>query len=223
MMIGSRLMKRENGGIVLEAALLLPLFMAFIVSLIMFIQISLAEMALQSAVSETTKSIAAQLYPLKLVLQEAKSKYDQSHAAGVINSAVEHVQTARSKVIGAEGFIDEYASYIPDPVLEILKWEKEKREQGEDVLKSEYDSFLETQINPRINAAFTPIVYSYSDSSYIKRDNLQVTSVILPDLLTGGETYFGVEAQLAFKLRLPFISRTLNLKKKAYERAWLGA
>jgi hypothetical protein len=222
-MISCRLMKCEQGGIVVEAALLLPLFLTFIISLIMFIQISLAEMALQSAVSETTKSIAAQLYPVKLLVQEAKSKYEQSGAAGAINAAVDRVQTARSKVIGAEDFIDEYAAYIPDPVLEILKWEKEKREQGEGVLESEYDSFIEKQINPRVNAAFTPIVYAYSDSTYIQHDNLKVTSVILPDLFAGGKTYFGVEAELAFRLRLPFISRTLTLKKKAYERAWLGA
>jgi hypothetical protein len=180
-------------------------------------------MALQTAVSETTKSIATQLYPVKLLVQEAKSKYDQSQAAGVINSAIDKVQTSREKVIGAEDFIDEYAAYIPDPVLETLRWEKEKRLQGEGKVQSEYDHVIESQIKPRVNAAFTPIVYAYSDSAFIDRDNLKVTSVILPDLFSGGETYFGVEAQLAFKLRLPFINRTLTLKKKAYERAWLGA
>jgi hypothetical protein len=221
-MVGT-LLKREQGGIVLEAALLLPLFMTFIMSLILFIQISLAEMALQTAVSESTKSIATQLYPVKLLVQEAKSKYDQSQAAGVINSAIDKVQTSREKVIDAEDFIDEYAAYIPDPVLEILKWEKEKRLQGEGKAQAEYDNLIESQIKPRVNAAFTPIVYAYSDSAFIDRDNLKVTSVILPDLFSGGETYFGVEAQLAFKLKLPFINRTLTLKKKAYERAWLGA
>jgi hypothetical protein len=97
------------------------------------------------------------------------------------------------------------------------------RQQGEDVLQSEYDSFLENNIKPRVNAAITPIVFSYSDSTLIRRENLKVTSVIFPDFLTDGEKYFGVEAQLSFQLRLPFINRTLILKKQAYERAWLGA
>jgi Flp pilus assembly protein TadG len=119
-----KLVKNEQGGIVLEAALLLPLFMAFIVFLIMFIQISLAEMALHSAVSETAKSIATQLYPMKLLVQEAKSKYDQSKASSVIDSAVTKVQSARSKVIDAEQFIDDYSAYIPDQVIEILKLER---------------------------------------------------------------------------------------------------
>jgi hypothetical protein len=217
------LASNEQGGIVLEAALVLPLFMAFVLSLIMFIQISLAEMALQSAVSESTKSIATQLYPVKLLVQEAKSKYDQSQVASVINSAVDRVQTARNKVIGAEDFIDEYAAYIPDSLLEILKWEKEIRIQGEDTLQSGYDDIVENQIKPKINAAFTPIVFAYSDSSFITKDKLKVTSVTLPNLLSDGEAYFGIEAQLEFKLRLPFLSRTLILKQKAYERAWLGA
>jgi hypothetical protein len=218
-----KLVKSEQGGIVLEAALLLPLFLTFIVSLIMFIQISLAEMALQSAVTEATKSIATQLYPVKLVVQEAKIKYDESQTSSVINSVVTRVQSARSKVTGAEDFIDDYSAYIPDQVLEILKLEKEMREQGEGALHSEYDSFINNQFRPRVNAAFTPIVFAYSDSTLIRRDILKVTSVIFPDLLTGGEKYFGIEAQLAFRLRLPFINRTLILKKQAYERAWLGA
>jgi hypothetical protein len=218
-----KLFKNEQGGIVLEAALVLPLFMAFVLSLILFIQISLAEMALQSAVSESTKSIATQLYPVKLLVQEAKSKYDSSQVANVINSAVDRVQTARNKVIGAEDFIDEYAAYIPDSLLEILKWEKEKRLLGEDTLESGYDDIVENQIKPRINAAFTPIVFAYSDSSFIKQDKLKVTSVTLPNLFSDNEAYFGIEAQLEFNLRLPFINRMLILKQKAYERAWLGA
>jgi hypothetical protein len=218
-----KLVKSEQGGIVLESALILPLFLTFIVALILFIQISLAEMALQSAVTETAKSIATQLYPVKLVVQEAKIKYDQSQTSSVINSVITRVQSARGKIIGAEDFIDDYSAYIPDQILDILKLEKEMREQGEGALQTEYNSFIENQFRPRVNAAFTPIVFAYSDSALVRRDNLKVTSVIFPDLLTGGEKYFGVEAQLAYRLRLPFINRTLMLKKKAFERAWLGA
>jgi hypothetical protein len=218
-----KLVKSEQGGIVLESALILPLFLTFIVALILFIQISLAEMALQSAVTETAKSIATQLYPVKLVVQEAKIKYDQSQTSSVINSVITRVQSARGKIIGAEDFIDDYSAYIPDQILDILKLEKEMREQGEGALQTEYNSFIENQFRPRVNDAFTPIVFAYSDSALIRRDNLKVTSVIFPDLLTGGEKYFGVEAQLAYRLRLPFINRTLMLKKRAFERAWLGA
>ncbi|MBP1995245.1 TadE/TadG family type IV pilus assembly protein [Paenibacillus eucommiae] len=218
-----QLMKREEGGIALEAALLLPLFLAFVVSLIMFIQISMAEMALQSAVSETTKSISTQIYPVKLLVQEAKSKYDQSDIAKTIQSVLNHIQTARSKVIGAEEFVDDYAFFIPDAFKEMLTFEKKKRELFEAAAQSEYEGLIEREIMPQVYAAFTTIVYAYSDSPFIHRDKLKVTSVILPNLLANGSSYFGVEAQLEFKLIAPFFSRTLILKKKAYERTWLGA
>jgi Flp pilus assembly protein TadG len=217
-----KLGKEQQGGIVLEAALILPLFLAFVLALIMIIQIALVEMALQSAVSETTKAIATQMYPARLLILDAKAKYEQSRTAKLINSAVDRVQNARSRVIGAEDWVEDYAAFIPDPLLEILKWEKEKRQLGEGKAQSEYDKIVNEVIQPRINAAFTPIVYAFSDGASMKKDKLKVISVTFPSLESGGEAYFGIEAQFEFHMIMPFISKNLILKKRAYERAWLG-
>ncbi|NEW06493.1 hypothetical protein GK047_10770 [Paenibacillus sp. SYP-B3998] len=213
----------QQGGMVLEASLLLPFFLAFVFGLIIFIQIAILEMALQSGVSEATKSIAGQLYPVRLLFQEAKSQYDQSKAAEMINSIIGRVQTARDKVKGAEDLADEYAAYIPDTLLEVVKWEKEKRVLGEGKTKEEIDKVYDQIVKPQINAAFTPIVYAFCEVSSIRKENFKVISVTLPSIENGGTAFFGVEAQLVYKLPLPFISQTIILKKKAVERAWVGA
>ncbi|MBD0379386.1 TadE/TadG family type IV pilus assembly protein [Paenibacillus sedimenti] len=215
--------REQHGGIVLEASLLLPFFLAFVVGLILFIQVAVMEMALQAGVSEATKSVAGQLYPVRLLVQEAKSRYDQSQAAAMINSAIDHVKTARDKVIGAEDLADEYAAYIPDSLLELVKWEKEKRVQGEGKTQEEMDQIYVQQVKPRINTAFTPIAFAFCDSSLIQKDQFKVTSVTLPSMEPGGSAYFGIEAQIEYKLPLPFLSKTIILKKKAIERAWVGA
>ncbi|UJF35951.1 TadE/TadG family type IV pilus assembly protein [Paenibacillus hexagrammi] len=218
-----RWFKQQQGGIVLEAALLLPVFLTFVVGLIVCIQIAVMEMALQAGVSEATKTIAGQLYPVRLLMQEAKSHYDQSAASNVIGSAIEQAQNARDKVIGAEDLADEYAAYIPDSLLDLMSWEKELRQDGEESIQGNIDHFLDETVKPRVYAALTPIVYAFCDSRTIERGQFKVISVTLPSLQPGGNAYFSLEAEVDYKLRLPFISHTIKLRKKALERAWVGA
>ncbi|MZQ87321.1 pilus assembly protein [Paenibacillus sp. 5J-6] len=215
--------REQKGGIVLEAALILPFFLAFVVGLVICIQIACLEMALQAGVSEATKSIAGQLYPVRLLVHEAKAKFDQSGPAEIMNSAIDHVQSVREQVSNTESLADEYAAYIPEPLLELVKWEKEKRLQGEEFVTEEKDELYEQQVIPRINAAFTPIVYAFCDPSTVTRTNFKVSSITLPSLYNDGDAYFGIEAEIAYRLPIPFLSQTIILKKRAYERAWVGA
>ncbi|NQX63274.1 TadE family protein [Paenibacillus qinlingensis] len=215
--------KEQEGGIVLEASLILPLFLAFVVGLVLFIRIALVEMALQSGVSEATKSIAGQLYPVRILVQEAQSKYDQSRAAEMFNSVVDGVQSARNHVTSTEEIANEYAAYIPDSLLELVRWEKEKRELGEGMAQDELNEFYHTQVKPRMLAVFTPIVFAFCDEKIVDKRNFKVISVTLPSLNQDGEAFFGMEAQLIYKLPIPFMSQTIVLKKRAYERAWVGA
>lgn len=223
MMMIRRLRADQHGGIVLEAALILPLFLSFVLALIMVIQIAWLEFALQAAVSETTKSFAAQMYPARMLVQEAKVKAEQTQAAVVIANAVDRVKNARNTVISAENWVDEYAAFIPDPILAILEWEKEKRELGEGYIEAEYNRLVKEVVQPKVNAAFTPIVYAFADRNRLDKGKLRVTSVTFPGLEPGGASVFGLEAQVEFQLILPFIQQRFILKKRAYERAWLGA
>ncbi|SDN82072.1 hypothetical protein SAMN04487897_10536 [Paenibacillus sp. yr247] len=208
---------------VLEASLVLPFFLAFVVGLIICIQIAVLEMALQAGVTEATKSIAGQLYPVRLLVHEAKSRFDQSHVGEMMNSAIDRVQTARDQVKNTENLADEYAAYIPDSLLELVRLEKEKRELGEGKAQEEMDGLYELQVKPRILAAFTPIVFAFCDGSTIQNDKFKVISVTLPSMDSGGDALFGIEAQITYKLPLPFMSQTILLKKRAVERAWVGA
>jgi hypothetical protein len=218
-----QLHREQDGGIVLEASLILPMFIAFVVGLVLFIQIAVIEMAIQSGVSEATKSIAGQLYPVRILVQEAQAKYDQSRAADMLNAAVEHVQSVRNQVTGAEDFVDEYVAYIPNSLLELVRWEQEKREIGEGVAQEELLGLYESQVKPRILAAFTPIVLAFCGPSIENKGEFKVTYVTLPRLERDGDAYFGIEAQLTYKLPVPFMRTTIVLKKRAYERAWVGA
>ena len=116
-----------------------------------------------------------------------------------MNSVVDHVQSARNKCNNTENLADEYAAYIRI-TLGTRRWEKEKRELGEEVWhKTNWMSCMRSQVKPRMHAVFTPIVYAFCDRSIVKKENFKVISVTLPSMKSGGEAFFGIEAQMTYQ------------------------
>ncbi|WP_282935444.1 TadE/TadG family type IV pilus assembly protein [Paenibacillus sp. RC67] len=215
----------QGGGIVLEAALVLPLFLSFILVLIAFIQISLAEMALQSAVSDTTKVIAANMYPVDLLYKQARSKWNQSAPSGWINSVIDQIESAKQKAVDTEQFVEEYERWIPDPVVHLIGWEQTYREHFEALGQAKTEEAkqkLEAAYKPLLNSAITPVVALYANQTRLKKERLKVTNVILPDLEHKENAFIGIEAQYEVPLAIPFFHRVIIIRKQAYERAWVG-
>jgi hypothetical protein len=220
-----KLIRNQEGGIVLEAALVLPLFLSFILMLIAFIQISLAEMALQSAVSETTKILAVNMYPVDLLYAEAQSRWDQSSANGWIEQALGRVDSVRQKAVDSEQFVEDYEKWIPQPVVKLMEWEKTHREQMEALAHAETEEAkqnIKDAYTPLLNAAFTPLVSLYANKSRLQTNRLKVTEVVLPNLSSKEQVFIGIEAKYEVPLHVPFFRKTVVIRKKALERAWVG-
>ncbi|MFS1512614.1 TadE family protein [Chengkuizengella sp. SCS-71B] len=61
------MLKQNRGSLVLEASIVLPIFISVFLALISFLQIALAEMALHQAVNEATKMTATHVYPVYIL------------------------------------------------------------------------------------------------------------------------------------------------------------
>lgn len=70
----------EQGSMVVEAALVLPMFMFFVIFLIYIVQMTLISTALQSTVSDTVKIVAAHMYPVSLAVQPMPMVVEQEKA-----------------------------------------------------------------------------------------------------------------------------------------------
>lgn len=77
----SRIWRREQGSLTIEAAVVLPVFLGFILALINFTRVAAVYLAMDHAVSETVKQMAAYAYPIK-------------HLDSVISRAAAGAQTA---------------------------------------------------------------------------------------------------------------------------------
>ncbi|NBI27864.1 TadE/TadG family type IV pilus assembly protein [Chengkuizengella marina] len=61
------MLRNNQGSLVLEASIVLPIFISAFLALVSFLQIALAEMALHQAVNEATKITATHVYPIYIL------------------------------------------------------------------------------------------------------------------------------------------------------------
>ncbi|WP_261381347.1 pilus assembly protein [Paenibacillus cremeus] len=180
-----------------------------------------ADMALQSAVSESAKVAAANMYPVEQVYRKGQAKWANSRASGWLNNVVSQAESAREKVIDAETFSEEYERWIPDALLQLVRIEQERREQLEAWGQSTTEE-AKNQLNQKLAEAATPVVASLTGVQGLDRKRLKVTSIGFPDLDDKTNSYITIEAQYEYHFAVPFYHKTVLLKKKAVERAWVG-
>lgn len=217
-----RLISQNEGSVTLESLIALPAFLAFVIALNCLIQVSITELALQSAVSETTKQIAAHIYPVRLLYGEAKRKLVGSKAGTWLQNIIDRVQTVQTKVTDAEDLAKAYERYIPEPILQWVEWEKQRREQLEEAGRDGAEQLVRQTVDPLLCKAFQPIVMHFADTRVLKSERLEVETVKVPSLEPGGDSFVGVQAKYEMKLPIPFWSKTITIRKQAYERAWVG-
>lgn len=78
--------KQEDGSIVLEATLILPFIIIFILVLTSFVRISIVEMELENAGSETVKQVAHHIYPVIILYNELKEQNVDSNDVPLLDS-----------------------------------------------------------------------------------------------------------------------------------------
>jgi hypothetical protein len=205
----------DKGSIVLEAALVMPLFLGFVIALITLMRICIIEAAFDHALSDLTKQTAAHMYAIELMYDEALS----TEAGIQIVQHVERIKESRDGMLGAENWVADYAAFVPDPILDLVAFEKRHRENIEQL--------TERTMYASLNKVFRPILILYTDSGvggkkWVSPHQVNVTKVLFPDLKNKDEAYFGIEAEYRVNLFIPFFQKHVVLKARAYERAWVG-
>lgn len=180
-------------------------------------------MAMQHAVTETAKQMAASAYPVELLANEALQAYSQSSVGVTAGEWLGKITAARDKLLQGEQWVDDYKAFIPDFAVQLVEWEQVKREQTEQMAQDEAARFVEERIAPLIRSAFKQAVLRYADVNVLKADRLTVAEVELPSFTEPNKKFIGITAQYTVKLPIPFVNKSITLRKKAYERIWTGA
>jgi hypothetical protein len=203
--------RKDEGSMVLEASLIMPLFLALVIAMNSILSIAITDLALYSAVSETTKQVAAHLYPV----QEIASTAMESEWGIRVGEWLDQVRAARNTLDRAANEADMHAYLIPEPLLLVIDQYRQ--------LTSSMDQYASEQWNRVLCAAFEPMLAAYVDSGVLPPGSRpKVTKVEFPNLLERSDPYFGIEAEYTLQLPIPFVSKHVTLRHKAYERIWIG-
>ncbi|WP_438445799.1 TadE/TadG family type IV pilus assembly protein [Gorillibacterium sp. sgz5001074] len=218
-----RFMRGSHGSMTVEAAIILPGVMGLVLFMVGLIQWASAEIALRSALDETGKSVASYWMPMRIVYGEAKEKIGGTRAGAWTQSAWSRLEEVRSRWTESEDWLQQYEALLPEPVGRILEWETHARASWEDAALETADRAIHRITDPLLCAAFDPILKHYANGMFLKKENLHVEEVRLPSLVPGGDPYVELIASYEWRLPVPLLNRTFLMKKKTYERAWVGA
>ncbi|MGD0032648.1 TadE family protein [Paenibacillus illinoisensis] len=167
--------KKEQGSIVLEASLVLPVFLFFVMFLVYIVQMTLISTALQSTAGEAVKQLSTKIYPVSLVFTPTDSAGGGEKGRGWSIPELSLTEWA-----------EEYASSLPDP---LSNWVRAGAASGEQPLQEIKTSVIETVLDPAVK----PLLQPFIDPVLLDMDRVHVNGISVPDLKNKTNPYFRLE------------------------------
>ncbi|MEK4063025.1 MULTISPECIES: TadE/TadG family type IV pilus assembly protein [unclassified Paenibacillus] len=234
--------QRDEGSMVVEAAMVLPMFLLFVLFLIFIVQMTLYSTALQSTASDTVKVISAHMYPAALAAQKWGEEQGadsgtagQPAAAGSTGGSIgREADTAAPINAGVAGgtsplssgtwsiprlsleqWGESFAADLPEPLNE---WVNAAIQRGEGPLQE-----LQAEASQSVlDLALKPIMKPYLSSDWLDYERIHVSNAIIPELKRGARPYFGLVVSYELPMKVPFLNRSIVLEASAVERLWIG-
>ncbi len=189
----------EQGSIVLEAAIVVPIIMLTLLAFIIFISLYTVQMALHATASQAVRQVAAHVYPIELALRQ-----DTPHA-GEPNESVS--EPSKWREIAAEA-----AEWMPDPSGALMS----------SALRGDWRPTQNMAATLIGRSIIEPLLRNYASSSVLNTERIRLEYVTLPDLQNKKDTRIGIAIQYEFPLKLPLVNKPLFLKAEAFERVWIS-
>ncbi|EHS58120.1 TadE/TadG family type IV pilus assembly protein [Paenibacillus sp. Aloe-11] len=194
----------EQGSIVLEASLVLPLFLFFIIFLIYMVQMTLVSTALQTTASEAVKQVSAKIYPVSLAVDAASTKID------AVREPLDELPR-----LSVSEYASKFAEQLPPPIGD---WLESAVQGGQKPMEELRGRLTEAALDPVLK----PMLKPFMEESVLEYDRIHVTSVHVPSLTGTKDPYFRVELSYELPMKVPFLYRSIVLQAAAEERLWIG-
>ncbi|WP_152970791.1 TadE/TadG family type IV pilus assembly protein [Bacillus sp. FJAT-28004] len=198
-LIKPRHIKHEQGSIVVEAALVMPMVIVVLLVFVMLIRLCAVQMALHSAASQTVRQMAAHIHPVELAWQQA--------SAAVPLPSKGTIPLSSWSEIAAEA-----AEWFPSPVGSLVS----------STLRGDFRPIQNMAATEMGRSVIEPLLREFSDVAIIDPPKLRLNWLSLPDLGKEHEPYLAIEVEYDFPLKLPFYGKPIVLKEQASERVWIS-
>lgn len=204
---------------VVEAAMVLPIFLLFVLFLISIVQMTLYSTALQSTASDTVKSISTHMYPAALAVQKwgATSETDADPVKGGTDLSAGNQAKSNWTIprLSLTDWGSSYAMSLPKPLNE---WVMSALEKGEGPLQKLQAETSESALD----LAIKPLLKPYLSSELLDYERIHVSNIIVPELKKDTRPYFGLVVSYELPMKVPFLNQSIVLEASAVERLWIG-
>lgn len=189
----------EQGSIVLEASLVMPLLLIVLLLFIVMIRMCAVQMALQATASQTARQLAAHIHPVDLAIQQLSSTIPSFEP---VNMPMSEWSEAAAQA----------AEWLPDPMGSITSA----------ALRGDWQPLVDAAATELGRNMVEPLLQQYADEAIIEKDRIKLSRLTLPDLKDKEEPYLTIEAEYELPLRMPFVNKKLVLRERASERVWIS-
>lgn len=206
-------LNKQRGSITLEAAVIMPVFISFLLFLITMVRIALVDLALYQMVTESSKQAAAQMYLVQLTYDHIQDTPigEWLERVGGQKETIENTRrSTEQRFKNMDVVINQFEHILPDEIVQLLRMSGE----SSDPLVGAYHRTL--------GQLFKPYVTQFADQRVLDIEQLYITKVVFPNLKELDQPYVGFEIRYDLPLYLPFLDYTLSFQHQAYERVWIG-
>lgn len=192
---------------VVEASLVMPMFIFFVLFLIYIVQMTLVSTALQSTVSDTVKMVSTHMYPVALAIEPKKpgDNEDGKKPAG----------SWSIPKLSLSDWAAQYTDTLPAPLNE---WMADAAARADEPLQDLKNQAAEAVLDPVIK----PILKPYMESRLLDYERIHVSNIQIPNLRTRTDPYFGIEVSYELPMKVPLLNKKIVIQAKAQERLWIG-
>lgn len=174
----------------------MPFFLLFIMFLATLIRLGVADMALYKSAAETSELIVAYAYPVELT-----------------RTAVEELAN------------EKFQSMLPEEIdfSEVKDWANQGLQFfGIDVgasIENFFESLTASTLEPILQDKFEQA----TGDRFFDPSRLSVTNVEIPSVVGGSGKYLQIDVSYEVDVSIPFVNKTIVLRKTSYERIWSGS
>lgn len=208
-----RLRTQEKASFTVEAALILPVFLLFMLLLIYLVKLAYITIALQVTAANTVKQVAAHVYPVSMAMESATNA--STRTAGAASSSHEHSgldssSGAAKGGLSYAGITEMFHELIPSPYREWIQ---------NTALYHQIEDAAHQAVG---DALVLPLIKLYTQDSLLNFERIHVTRIIWPNLQKKDQVMAGLELSYTMPMKVPFLYKEIIVQAKAVERVWIG-
>lgn len=207
---------QTRGSVVLEASLVMPIFIMFIFFLIYIVQMTITLGQMHTVSANAAKLVASHIYPISVVVENFNQSPSSSSNLNPSSISTSNINTTWSiPKLSLSEWSTQYTSKLPEP---LSGWMKRAVDKGITPLEEIKTQVSEAVLDPIIKPLLRPLLKHTS----LYEPRLHVSSITIPDLGKGERPYIGIELSYELPIKVPFTSTPIYLQTKSVERIWIG-